>query len=820
MSDTESTQHNPNGDGEHAARPDGAAPPEHASPAEHAEGTASPSSAPGELESVKRRGLGRRGAWAVAAVLCVAAGVVGSLLAAHAVARSDAAKDRRAFQLGSTGIASAVRLAVQREEELVVSASTFFAANPTASPAEFDRWVNWAHTVHRFPELNSLGHVSLLRAPELAAFGARVRGHAIKRGAFPVVPPSGHRYFCLTAAELSRSAADSSPAGLDYCAHTPALLLARDSGRSTYVPIAAGHIPALAIETPIYRGHPTPRSVLGRTGASVGWLREVLVPGVILRQILRGYPNYAVSIGYREGSAPVTFTGGTPQPGGQSATSILHDGWTVQAFAAPLSTDALDDGDALALLIGGVVLSALAGLLIFLLGGGRARPGQTVPKQPGGEVHDSDLYDALTGLPNRALTLDRAECMVARAGRQTGMLAGALFIDIDWLKDVNEKLGQAAGDHLLKIVAERLEAVVRTGDTVGRLGGDEFIVLVESAARGVRLDSLARRVIESLHKPVELEDFGPNFFFTASIGVAFGRYTTHEDLMRDAQLALYAAKAAGKDRYTLFNANMRSVIESRSVLEDELNSALQEKQLFLLYQPIYDLTTKRVVGLEALVRWLHPKQGVLSGEDFVSLAEETGLVVPIGRWALEEACTRAAAWNVSGHRVGISIKVSANQLNRDGFATDVRRALQQSGIEPSLLTLEIGETTVMGDLAAAAERLQEIKRLGVRVAIDDFGGSGYARHSDLQRIPLDFLKVDRSSLAASEGEDYRSWLLEAILIVGRDLSLTVIATGIETFEQMTTLEGMGCTLAQGSFMGKPTAADAVEGLFNAAAPLG
>jgi diguanylate cyclase (GGDEF)-like protein len=398
------------------------------------------------------------------------------------------------------------------------------------------------------------------------------------------------------------------------------------------------------------------------------------------------------------------------------------------------------------------------------------------------------------------------------------MLAGALFIDIDWFTQVNDKLGQAAGDQLLRIFAQRLVGVVRAEDTVGRFGEDEFVVLVESAARGVRLDSLARRMIEALHKPIELDDFGPRFFSTASIGVAFGRYATPEDLLRDARLALTAAKTAGKDRYTLFNANMRTVIESRAVLEDELNTALQEKQFFLLYQPIYDVTTRRVVGLEALIRWVHPKQGVLPPGDFLPLAEESGQIVPIGRWVLEEACSRAAAWNVAGHRVGISVKISANQLNRDGLVTDVRRALQQSGIEPSLLTLEIAETTVMRDLAATAERLEEMKQLGVRIAIDDFGGSGYARHSDLQRMPLDILKVDRTSLAASEDEDYRSWLIEAILVFGRDLSLTVIATGIETDEQMATLQAMGCTMAQGSFTGKATPADAVEGLLDADLP--
>jgi EAL domain-containing protein (putative c-di-GMP-specific phosphodiesterase class I) len=254
------------------------------------------------------------------------------------------------------------------------------------------------------------------------------------------------------------------------------------------------------------------------------------------------------------------------------------------------------------------------------------------------------------------------------------------------------------------------------------------------------------------------------------------------------------------------------VIEGRAVLEAELSTALAENQFLLLYQPIYDLRTRKVAGLEALIRWAHPTQGVLAPDAFIPLAEETGLIVPIGRFMLEEACARAAAWNVAGHRVGVSVKISPHQLNRDGFATDVQRALQQSGIEPSLLTLEIPETAMMRDLAAAAERLRVVKLLGVSIAIDDFGGSGYAHQSDLRQLPLDSMRVDRSSLAASEDEDYRSWLLEAILLVGRELSLTVVATGIETHEQMATLQAIGCTMAQGALMGSPAPADAVASL--------
>ncbi len=426
-----------------------------------------------------------------------------------------------------------------------------------------------------------------------------------------------------------------------------------------------------------------------------------------------------------------------------------------------------------------------------------------------------ELYDVLTGLPNRGLTIDRAERMLARAGRNSAIMVGALFIDIDWFKDVNDKLGEEAGDQLLRIVAARLEDVVRTHDTVGRYAGDEFVVIVESQVRGMRLDSLARRIIEALHKPVDLEGFGPSFCLTASIGVAFGRYATAEDLLRDAHMALFAAKAAGKDRYTLFNANMRSIIEGRGVLEVDLNTALQDNQFSLLYQPVYDLSAGRVVALEALLRWVHPTKGEVAPSDFVPLAEESGLIVPIGRWVLEEACTRAAAWNVAGNQVAVAVKVSAKQLVREGFATDVLRALQMSGLDPSLLALEIAETTVMEDRATASRRLEALKQLGVKIAIDDFG-SGYAYRSDLQQMPIDFLKVDRASLAASEDEDYRSWLLEAILVFGRDLALTVIAKGVESQEQAAALQAMGCTMAQGYFLGEPAPSEEVERFFTLA----
>jgi diguanylate cyclase (GGDEF)-like protein len=768
-------------------------------------------------------------AWALAALLCVAAGVFASVLAAHKVARHDAAGARQSSQQSAEAAASTARLAIQREEELRISGATYLAGNTKASAAEFARWAKWAQTLRRYPELEQLSLVALVRGSELGSFGKPHKARAAKPAAerrLAITPRGVRPYYCLATARLARRAAENPPAGLDYCAARSSLLLSRDTALNHYTAQkAAGGVGVLEVLAPVYRGNQPPKTTFGRQSAFVGWLRELFSPSAVVREALEGHPGVALGLAFHSSSANVTFLGRAPQHGAPVTTIAMHNGWTVQSFGAPVDGAVSADGNSLALLIVGCALSALFGAFVFVLGAGRAAPpapasAPSDPRQPQPQAQApvEELYDKLTGLPSRALMLDRAECMLARAGRQSGLLVGALFIDIDWFDDVNQRLGHDAGDHILKTVAERLESVVRAGDTVGRLGSDEFVLLVESAARGARLDSLARRVVEALHKPFNIDASEPNFMLTASIGVAFGRYASAEDLLRDAQLALHAAKSAGKDRYTLFNANMRSVIEGRGVLEVELNAALQDRQFFVLYEPIFDLASGKVVALEALVRWLHPKQGVLGPADFMPLADETGLSVPIGRFVLEEACTRAAAWNVAGQRVGITVAVSANQLNRDGFVTDVRRALQQSGIEAPMLTLAIPETTVMRDVSVAVERLQEIKQLGVRVAIDDFGGSGYAYHSDLRRLPLDFLKVDRSSLAASEDEDYRTWLLEAIMIVGRDLSLTVIAKGIESLEQMGALQTMGCTLAQGTLMGKPVPASAIASVFDTTLP--
>ena len=794
---------------------------------------------------MRRPAIGRSWALAAAAaVLVLAVGAVGSLLGALAVAHNDGSKARQSFQLAATGIGATLQLAIQREQALSVSASTFFAAHPQPSAGEFERWAQWSGAARRYPELERLALVALRPLTPLQAAlvtaqagltssqaAARASGSRVAQGASAprssstrlaggarLVRVGTQAYACSTVGEVGHGA----DGGADRdCLLTPTLLLTRDAGQTRYRSSAVGSNPALVLDTPVYRGNATPLSRVGRRAAFVGWLREVLLPRRMLQNALRGAPAEGLRLRFRTASSALLFTGGAAGAGAQSVAVDLHGGWSARVLGPSVQAGVLGNGNSLTVLLLGLLASVLAGALIFALGNSGERDGErqpasaavpAIPPQP-----PDGLYDPLTGVPSRALTLDRADCMLARVGRQSGMLTGALLIDVDWFKDINEKLGREAGDQLLRVVAERLQRVVRADDTVGRLDGDKFVALVESQARGVKLESLAGRMIEALHEPVELEGFGPSFHMTASIGVAFGRYSRTEDLLGDTQVALDAAKAAGKDRFTLFNANLRSVIEDRGVLDSELNAALQDKQFFLLYQPVYDLSRERVVALDAQIRWMHPKRGVVAPVDFLDTAEETALIVPIGRWALEEACTRAAAWNAEGHELGISVKASAAQLSRDGFASDVRRALQQSGIAPAALTLEIPEAAVIADVDAAATRLSELKQLGVRVAIGEFG-NGYAYRSDLQRLPLDFLKVDRSSVASSDDEDYRSWLLEAIVLFARDLSLSVIVAQVETAEQLAALRRIGCTMVQGPLVGDPVQLDAVVPALEVALP--
>ena len=356
------------------------------------------------------------------------------------------------------------------------------------------------------------------------------------------------------------------------------------------------------------------------------------------------------------------------------------------------------------------------------------------------------LHDPLTGLANRQLILDRAQQMLVRA-RRSGVPVAALFIDLDNFKDSNDSLGHGAGDKLLQMVAGRLLGILRSGDTVGRLGGDEFVILAEgvSFARGPEM--IAARVHEVLKPAFHLPGIdNMSITVTASIGIAIGDRPSAEDLLRDADIALYRAKGAGRDQSVLFEHSMQSAAKERLAIKSDLELALHNHEFSLLYHPIFDLDGIEIQGVEALLRWDHPAKGTITPDVFIPILEERGLIVDVGRWVLNRSCLEAAAWHAEDTgRASRSMSPCASS-SPISWSTTCGTALQSSGIDPALLILEVTESTLMRDSAATVTRLNSLKALGVKVAIDDFG-TGYSSLAYLRQFPVDVLKIDRSFVA-------------------------------------------------------------------------
>src|SRR5450755_859760 len=426
-------------------------------------------------------------------------------------------------------------------------------------------------------------------------------------------------------------------------------------------------------------------------------------------------------------------------------------------------------------------------------------------------IRHQAFHDGLTGLPNRRLVLDRGEQMLARGRRQHAPVA-VLIVDVDGFKYVNDTFGHAAGDALLQAIAARLSSVVREVDTVGRLGGDEFVLLLDSLTLDAAPEIAAERVLEVVRQPIELDQQPDRpVSISASIGIALGQDETIDQLLQGADLALYQAKDTGKNRHVLFESSMQTVAQDRLLLELDLSEALEADQLFLLYQPTFDLRTETVSGVEALLRWRHPSRGVLAPDRFIAIAEDTGMIVPIGRWVLQRACQQAADWHKQLHKIGIAVNVSARQLDQDGLLDDVADALAASGLDPQTLTLEITETALMRNPEDTARRLGLLKHLGVRVAIDDFG-TGYSSLGHLRQFPVDALKIDRSFISGIGSSPQSTVLIHTLVLLGKALNLETVGEGIEQRSQLRTLQGEDCDIGQGFLLARPLEIDAVERL--------
>jgi diguanylate cyclase (GGDEF)-like protein/PAS domain S-box-containing protein len=420
------------------------------------------------------------------------------------------------------------------------------------------------------------------------------------------------------------------------------------------------------------------------------------------------------------------------------------------------------------------------------------------------------FHDSLTGLANRRQFQERVQAALVDPRRRASGLA-VLFLDLDDFKTVNDSLGHSAGDELLIRVARRLKGCLRANDLPARIGGDEFAVLIDGFGGPAEVEAVARRIVAVLDEPHTLHS--SEVLARASIGIAVPRVDEHDAdaLLRNADTSMYAVKRAGKGSYTFFEEAMHDRVVQQLQLDAELRHAVDRGEFVIHYQPIMHLATQSILGVEALLRWQHPTRGLLGPGEFIDRVEENGLIVPIGRWVLEEACRQLGRWDDDYEQVGMSINISARQLQHETLLTDVRDAVDQAGIDPRRLTLEITETALLQDTTATIDLLAELKLLGVHLALDDFG-TGYSSLSYLRRFPVDVVKIDRSFIEDVGKGPEESALPDAIIALCRSFRIESVAEGIELRRQLTHLQAVGCHGGQGFFFSRPLPPETLERL--------
>ncbi|MGZ7013306.1 MAG: putative bifunctional diguanylate cyclase/phosphodiesterase [Acidimicrobiales bacterium] len=728
----------------------------------------------------------------------------------------------------ATGAEALVSTRLALDANLMAQLRGLVVSSPDMTNAQFHAWWTGAEIPARFPGGIGIGFVERVPADGLAEFAAArdrdpITITTVTPEPFALSPATPAAEYCLQRLGVEEQAEVNGfriPAGLNFCAPElqagvpsplPELMAAAtDGGVAVVITPEQLTTGMFALFVPVYRGGVTPPTVESRRAQSIGWATGTFATAALTDSASGGAAGVAVEVAHTAPDGVTTVISNDGDPGGlahpQVSTATVDDGsWTMRVFDATDVVGPTSDQQAVALFLTGLTLSVLAFLFVRILGSSRERALDLVAERTG-ELAFQALHDSLTGLPNRALILDRATGALNRAKRDDVPVA-AFFIDLDDFKAINDTLGHGAGNELLQSVATRFRGALRASDTVGRLGGDEFVILAEGDSLMAGPEVVAERILDVMKEPFMLG--GEPRQINASIGVASGPRATADDWLRDADVALYEAKATGKQRYVVFESEMQEALEDRVAVERDLRAAIDLEQFYVLYQPTFDLRTNRATGVEALVRWQHPTRGPIMPDDFIPAAERTGLIVPIGRWVLQQACRQGAAWNQGGGHLIMSVNLSARQLESDELIDDVRDALADSGLEPSSLVLELTETTLMRDAHATQRRLEQLKALGVRLAIDDFG-TGYSSMAYLRQFPVDVIKIDRSFISGIADSGEARVMIRTLVQLGKALGLETLAEGIEDRAQLARLVREQCDTGQGFLFARPLTPEALE----------
>jgi diguanylate cyclase (GGDEF)-like protein len=745
-------------------------------------------------------------------------GIAASLFAANAWRNSVQRHDSQEFQSTASDVTAALSSTIQRDLDLTRTMRAIVTREPNVQEAAFESWSRQLRAEHSAAGGLLIFYVRPVSLAGLPAYIREVKTDPVfqssTHGDYQIVPAGRRPRYCLTRDVFAAGDARGGlPALLDLCAPLvpgiglspfPNLLKSMtDADSMIAVDEAEVHTSLVISGLAIYRSGAPVQTVAQRRAASVGWVGSTFDASAELRTALLGHRALAAALYHQNAGGRPLLLGsvGDAHAGSLSQTHRLtgDSTWLVKVSGSAVGPSPLLQG--LIVLICLLLLTGLTAVLLLVLTSSRQRALALVLHKTSQLQHQA-LHDALTGLPNRVLVIDRAEQMLSRAKRIHAP-AAALFIDLDDFQQINDRFGHSAGDELLQTIAARLQAVVRGGDTVGRLAGDEFVALVEPGSFEIAPELVAERILEVLRQPITLQNANQAITtITASMGVATARGRSAETLMREAHVALYRAKQTGRDHYVLFRSAMQATLQGRLLLQTDLREALAKEELFLLYQPTINLQSEHVVGVEALVRWRHPVRGIVQPNDFIPLAEETGLIIPIGRWVLAQACRQAVRWRQETHAVQVSVNVSARQLDDKNLFEDVQGALADSGLKSTSLTLEITETALMRDADSTAQQLRKLKALGVRIAIDDFG-TGYSSLAYLSQFPVDVLKIDRTFITGlSDSADSRA-LAHTLIQLGKTLGLEALAEGIEEQAQLEILKHEQCELGQGFLFARP-----------------